>query len=258
MASRVHITFSGNAGLVVRQTLNTLAISDRVVALPDDLGFGPIDPLSVDSRAEFERTELGGHVDVARLDQVGTFWDTAAERDTEHVVWLSRRCVRELAGCMEWLSRCEEPPLALVIDGIDELKPAPLSIGSCDPDRLVKARILDRVARMEQSRFQTDRARWALLKQQNAPLRILDDNGLRSARITYFDSMLVECVPGEWTTAVRVIGDAIVWLVQDDPYHQCGDNFLIARLFRLIGEGRLEAEGDLRTLRDTRVRKHRG
>jgi len=62
--------------------------------------------------------------------------------------------------------------------------------------------------------------------------------------------------PRYWTPSARVVGDAIVRLVREDPHTQTGDHALIGRFRKLVNDGRLESEGNLSEgLRDTRVRR---
>lgn len=263
MASRVHVAFSVHAGQIIKLALANMGVDEPVISLEDDLGYGPIEPPDVDLRASFERDAFVYEVPFERRASVREFWDQVSAPDVEPVLWMSRRCVRELTGCMEWLSRCDAPPLVLDIATIDFGPRAPRlsaanTVGVLDPDDLAAYRALGYVRRMSTAAFDADRSAWSVLKSQNAPLRVLEDSGLASKPITYFDSLLIACASDDWQPGARVMGDAIARLVIEDPYRQCGDHVLMGRLRKLVDDGALDGEGDFSDgLRDTRVRKPR-
>ena len=63
--------------------------------------------------------------------------------------------------------------------------------------------------------------------------------GLVSAPISYFDELILACIPNEWRFSARVIGEAMSRT--NEPFHQCGsDSFLFERLLRLMDDGVVE------------------
>ena len=97
------------------------------------------------------------------------------------------------------------------------------------------------------------RASWARLREENAPLRILDDSGMVSATLTYFDDLLVSCTIERWRKAARVLSDALASFI-DGPFYQVGEFVLLRRLRALVAAGRLESQGDLAQPRFSEVR----
>lgn len=264
MTPRVHVAFSVSAGQVVAMALAKMGSDERVISLEDDLGYGPIEPYDVDARADFQRAAFMFEPSLDDRARVRAFWDQVTAPDVEHVLWMSRRCVRELTGYMEWLSRCTTPPLVLDIATVDVGPPHPRygaarSVGELNPERLAECRALGHVTRLLATTFEADRRTWTEQKRRNAALRILDESGLIPAKITYFDSLLLSCASDDWTPSARVVGDAIVRLVTEDSYTQTGDHALIGRFRKLVDDGLLESEGNLCLgLRDTRVRRPPG
>lgn len=173
--ARLHVTFIEFGAIALREALAKLGVDERVISLPDDLGFGPLEPFSVEARAAFEHQAFGTKVDPEWNALIQAFWDDVAQPDAEAIVWLSRWHVQELAGCMELLSRCNEPPI--VIDIADTMfmhrKPYPSAsrgLPMLSADQFIEHRLLEHATRLPDKTFETYRARWATLRQENAPL----------------------------------------------------------------------------------------
>jgi hypothetical protein len=47
---------------------------------------------------------------------------------------------------------------------------------------------------------------WRQLRAENAPLRVVDADGLRSAPITFFDQQLLSFAKASWQKPARIIG----------------------------------------------------
>jgi hypothetical protein len=97
---------------------------------------------------------------------------------------------------------------------------------------------------------------WRRLRAENAPLRIVDAGGLRSAPITFFDQQLLSFAKTSWQKPARIIGETIMEWVgpPTDPYFQAGDMILAVRLIALVEAGVLEGRGDLTDIRQSEVR----
>jgi hypothetical protein len=93
---------------------------------------------------------------------------------------------------------------------------------------------------------------WRVLKQENAPFRIVTDAGLVSAPVDTFDPLWVERVTTEWRRAVSVVAETMGY--NTEPYIQVADVMLLARVVALVNEGRLLADGDPWDMRTCRVR----
>ena len=74
-----------------------------------------------------------------------------------------------------------------------------------------------------------------------------------SASIEVYDDMMLSCLTVDWCRTARIIGDAMARSL-GDPRRQVGDLVLFGRLRKLIDTGKLDARGDLATLRGSEVR----
>ena len=79
---------------------------------------------------------------------------------------------------------------------------------------------------------------WSRLRAENAPLRLIGPNGLRSAPITAFDTALLSHASENWGRLSHLIGHV---LAQDDGlYFQAGYVVLGSRVAHLIASNALE------------------
>jgi hypothetical protein len=64
---------------------------------------------------------------------------------------------------------------------------------------------------------------WRQLRAANAPLRVVDTDGLRSAPITFFDQQLLSFANASWQKPARIIGETMKEWVghpMEQPYFQ--------------------------------------
>ena len=63
---------------------------------------------------------------------------------------------------------------------------------------------------------------WRRLRAENAPLRVVDADGLRSAPITFFDQQLLAFGNASWQKPARIIGETMrEWIsAPTEPYFQ--------------------------------------
>ena len=91
---------------------------------------------------------------------------------------------------------------------------------------------------------------------ENAPLRVVDADGLRSAPITFFDQQLLSFANASWQKPARIIGETMrEWIAPPtEPYFQAGEMILGARIIALVEGGVLEGRGDLWNIQQSDVR----
>jgi len=196
------------------------------------------------------------------VDDCERFWRAAGDLGTCKVVWTSRRVAKERAGFLEWLWRMGEAPF-LVID----LSEVTISVGDdgrpgrphrpmlplMSADQIQASGVLDLARTYPAETARTERALWAQMRIEDAPVRVLRDGDLAPAPITVFDALLMSFASADWLDAAFVVGSALAELYEPDNC-QGNDIFLFARLRSLIAEGRLEHRGRLTKMRGLKVR----
>jgi Protein of unknown function/Domain of unknown function (DUF1835) len=244
----LHVAFTSSGAESLRQALMDAARDDQVIACFDNLSFGPINPPDSSLRASWVQDELGWTGWGEAAPEPERFWHEALSPDHRKVAWLSRRSAMEYAGFLEWLWRLGDD-LCEIVD-LTDLKvfrgqmPATLvvSLGIVSPKQINDNRLFDQAKTLPATARNEYQSLWRQLRAENAPLRVLADDTLVSAPISFFDPLVMSHVTDEWRKVARVVGHALCSQM-DDQIFQTGDLFLAARVNALVEAGRLELQG---------------
>lgn len=258
--SLLHVTFCESAAGSLAKALAAAGRAERVIALIDDLGAGPLGPPMTGARrcAWALSSALEDDEVVARID---AFWAEVVRPEVSVIAWTSHRSVRDLTAFLALASQ-REGDLRFVdvaevpFTGRDG-QPGPrtgMTFGFVRDDQILAHGLLDRAEPLAPAVAAGHRATWARLEREDADLRILDETGLASAPLTHFDAVILAGVTTVWQRCARVVGDA--WhAASSGRYLQVGDSFIWYRLRELIDQGALEADGDLASMHTSRVRR---
>jgi len=219
-----------------------------VLASLDDLSCGPIDPLDPAVRAAWWRQ----HTDLDRDDEAifRAFWDRVTGTDDDLVVWFSRHSACELAFFLAWTDRLGDRPYRVVDvtgrslpsrrrDGVVRVgRPLPVSL--LQPDAL--GSLFGQERPLTPAERESSIRDWRRLQNENAPFRVTDGKDLVSTSIDHFDPWLLKQATTEWQSVRQLVAETDV--LNGQPYAQTGYVMLRSRLFALVAEGRLEADGD--------------
>jgi hypothetical protein len=231
---------------------------DRVVSNFDNLALGPINPPDLQTRLHWMEEELRcSGWDWVHAEEEA-FWQAALAEDVRRVAWMSRRSAPEHCGFLEWLWRLGDLPCE-VIDLADTpvgSRYRAFTLALLSSEEIAAnavwngAQALDPITRSHCHNL------WRRLRVENAPLRVVDAGGLRSAPITFFDQQLLSFAKASWQRPARIIGEVIMEWVgpPTEPYFQAGDLILAARVIALVEAGVLEGRGDLTNIRQSEVR----
>ena len=260
----LHIVFGESAGGTLRLALRQAGRDDEVLSFDDDLSFGPIDPPIPIVRAAWARTELYfPHATTATLvHSLDRFWHRARSGQ-KRVVWFSRRTASEHCGFLELVSEMGRQSYAVVDlsgavilyptrDG-GRVNPAILSMSELSPDLVRENALWDRAAPLSALERRRYRRLWQRLRRENAPFRVVEGDTVISASAEIYDDMLLSCVTADWCSAARIIAGATTRSLNDSG-HYAADLVLFGRLRKLIDAGKLDARGDLATLRGSELR----
>jgi len=250
-----HIVFTPSGAGGLRQSLREAHRGDKVVAFFDDLRFGPINPPDPLLRRKWVKDELGwvGWGDVTARSEL--FWQEACAPDARKVAWLSRKSGLEYAGFLEWLWRLGDAPCEIIDltevsvvrrpprgDG-PPLPPAPaLSLAILSPDTIHHNNLCDLATPLQTAARKHYLDLWHRLRIENAPLRVVAGDVLRSVPITYFDPLLMSFATDQWRKVAMIVGLALASEINDDVL-QTSDIFLASRVNALVESGQLEIRG---------------
>jgi hypothetical protein len=248
---------------MLREALALAGREERVLMFPDNLSFGPIEPLDSKARLAWALREFDESPWGEEISEYDPSWDAALSSDMRPVVWMSKRSTQEYAGFLGYLWRLGDLECEIV-DVTDLVLPVqhprdggaksyrPMSIAIMRPDQIMDIGLLDRSRTLHTADRIAYRATWDRLRAENAPFRIIDADGhLVSAPIDIFDSQLLAHVTNRWLKAARIIGGTMsAW----DEIMQTGDLILAARLRALAEAGVIESQGNLFNIRHSEVR----
>jgi hypothetical protein len=254
----LHIVFSALAAGNLKKALHDNGRKDRVVCNFDNLALGPINPPDLHARLHWMEEELRCTDSELVLTEEAAFWNAALVEDARRIAWMSRRSAPEYCGFLEWLWRLEELPCEVI-----DLTDMPvgshhraLTLAILSPEEIVANAVWDRAEALDASARSHCHSLWRRLRVENAPLRVVDAEGLRSAPITFFDHQLLSFAKASWQKPARIIGETMAeWVGPPmEPYFQAGDGILAARVVALVECGLLEARGNLMDIRQSEVR----
>lgn len=239
---QLHIVFGRSAAGTLRQALAVAGREGVVLAPYDDFSFGPIDEDNADTRAQWVEKELGYSRWHKVYEDSLPVLSASMEADRPPMAWVSPDSACSVAGFLWWLSHMDGRE-CLVLD-----VPRLSLIG---PDEMTMS--LEQATPLPAARRENSLALWRRLQSENAPLRVLRDNGLMSAPIEYFDPALLKHVTSEWQKMATIVGRALCEFDENGIY-QTGDLVLAARLADLAEVGMLEWQGDLTDMRRCEIR----
>jgi hypothetical protein len=249
----LHVVFTPSGADGLSQAVKNTGRDDQVVACLDNLSFGPINPPDSSLRGTWVENELGWTGWGDATPEPERFWHEALAPDYRKIAWLSRRSAMEYAGFLEWLWRLGDQPCEIidltdlkVFRGHEHGPPTPatlaVSLRILAPEQINDNHLFDQAKTLPTTTRSEYVGLWRQTRAENAPLRVLADNALVSAPISFFDSLVMSHVTEDWRKVARVVGQAL-YSQMDDCIFQTGDIFLAARVNALVEAGRLELQG---------------
>jgi len=257
-AEIVHVVPGRSAAGTVREAVRTLGLREKVIALGDNLGYGPIDG-DRDARRKWLDDIFGPGwgeaVDLAELS-----FAVILQPNVFPVIWTCRDNAGDYSAFLEFLSRIGDRPFQCIdltgktVEGKRNHWIVP-SLGVVSETQMIAANFFSRRNSLSPKQTSLFRDIWRRLKEENAELRIVGEGELRSKPIWYFDGQLMNYVDREWTLGVRIVGAALAGLVSGGVF--LADSFIWSRYCTLADEGIIKMEpieGDETGMRGHRIR----
>ncbi len=263
-AETVHVACSASAAGTLRDALPLLGSTERVISLPDSLSVGPIDPPDPEARQAWSRSTLRNVIEVDPVE-VGRAWADATALGLHPVFWVCLRCPMEHACFLAFASRLEGRRVDIVdvtdvahmsAGGVRHLR----TLGQLRAREIVASRVYETRRALSFAELRAASMRWAELRRENAPLRIVKDGRLVSAPLTHYDDLLVEQASQDWEVAPRLIGRMFDKLFSVDALagEGTGDAVLFGRMLALGESGALDVRERGPGMLDYQVRRSAG
>jgi hypothetical protein len=156
-----HILFSETAAHSLGEALRAVGRDDRVIYLPDDLSFGPINPPDPVAREDWMRRELGMDLtdEAWPIDQVEAFWSEALATSARRIVWVATLSAPEYAGFFEFVWRLGDAACDVIAFGRQEMiypardgtlrRNLVLGLGELAPQHFIETRYWERAAPLD-------------------------------------------------------------------------------------------------------------
>jgi len=229
---QLHVVFGHSAAVTLRQALEVAGREGVVVAPCDHFSFGPIDKDDANARSQWVENELGQRDWDEIIEYSAPVLSASIAACRPPIAWISPDSAGSVAGFLWWLSHMEgKDCLVLDVPRLSLLGPDAMS------------GYLDQAAPLLAARRESSLALWRKLQVENAPLRVLGDNGLMSAPIEYFDPTLLQHVTPEWQKMSLIVGRTLFDFFENG-ISQTDDIVLAARLAVLAEAGIMEWRGD--------------
>lgn len=241
------------------QALERLELKQEVIALVDDLGYGPIEPGTLAQRDAWIDEELGIEADPWRAEKIPAFWEQVTTTQAPIIAWLSTRCADESCGLLELLHRRRDmPDTAATVSVVDAADIAE-DFAVVRSDVIVDRKLIERIAPVTDADRARHLADWQRLRAENAPLRVLTPEGLVSAPITHFDDTILSFVTNDWQPCSRVIAATIKKLAEGRYRQPDSEDLLFSRLLAFTDDDDAGIEGqndgEFWSMRTSKVRR---
>lgn len=257
----IHVTCGVSRAETIGQALRSQGCEARVIALPGQLNYGPIDPPDPDLRQAWIRTVLRCDPRDDRREPEEP-WDEATSSLAQPVYWVCLTDAAEHACFLEFAFRMRGRPFTLVdATGLDFVTrdgvPRPWSLGIMRREDIVTSGLLQKRRPFTHAECEAAAAEWARLRREDAPLRVVRDGRLVSAPLTVFDAALTAQAAADWEVAAKLVGRTLTHLsvTAPPPGQGVSDIVLFGRVLALGEYGALHVRGPGPGMRDVEVRR---
>lgn len=266
----MHIVFQ-------QEDINTLSKSfeldeslrDEIIQIKDDFAVGPLkdiySPEGIEERKQWWRNVLAGGdysnlVDNRDVDDDKTvdeikeklknneeeavwIWIAPNKHDVSGYYWLMAQ-LKEFVGRVHILSLNNLP---FINDKGNIFYPE--NLFEIPPREFLKAKKLARP--ITPSEFEIDPDEWVKICNENKMVRTLEGGKkLSQQEEDFFDKYLLEFITADWQKANKIIHQFL-----NKSRHTTGDAYLLWRLKELIAAGKIDAQGEIRNMKDFEVKK---
>jgi hypothetical protein len=253
----LHVTSNSSFGGYLIGALRRAGLDEDVARCPDELSAGPIAEDDAGKRAAW----WDGIMDRPEFEEaLSIFWQDITQ-GLPLVIWFGQGHANDI--CL-YHALCDRVPDRILrvgnvstlsasftwIDGTSIDLPPPRHLN--EVPSIILPVLTAHTTAADPAEIAAFGTKWRELKRENAPIRVLDGNGLTSQPEDYFDSAILGVAEAEWRKTLRILGGAMS--VIGVPYQQVGEWVIAARIVRLAETGALDADGDPSDLHHSRVR----
>ncbi|CAN5205419.1 hypothetical protein BH09BAC2_BH09BAC2_08760 [soil metagenome] len=240
----------------------------EVIQIKDDFAVGPLENIysneGIKSRKQWWRDVLaggdyGGKVDSEEVNDQKTVADLIEKlnNDPEEKLWIwAAQNKHDVSGYYWLISQLKDYQGSIFILYLNNLPFInakgnifyPVNLYEISAREFVKAKRLAREITL--SEFEVDPDEWAKLCAENKGVRLLEGGKkLIQKDYDYYDKELEKFISADWQKVNKLIHS----FLSKSP-EKTGDAFLLWRIKQLISEGKIDAQGELKNMKDFEVK----
>jgi hypothetical protein len=270
----IHIVFQPKDAEALKASfLLDAALQGDVLVIADDFAVGPLSELYTPEGIETRKTwwrgvVAGGDIDgcvddgsVADDNNTVAALKQRLQNDPAEIVWIwaaqNKHDVSGYYWLMSQLKDFQGRIFILYLNNLPFINEKgnifyPTNLFEIPPREYLKARKLARPITL--SEFEIDPDEWTRLSQEDKGVRILEGGKKLSQHpYNYYDEELKKFITGDWIKANKLIHQFLGKAKQTT-----GDAYLLWRLKQLIAAGELDAQGELKGMKDFEIKAKAG
>ena len=265
----IHIVFQPADGAVLKKSFDLdESMKGEVHEIRDDYAVGPVADIfsgeGIEVRKQWWREVLGGGEDEGKVDS-GEVNDVATvselieklNQDPEEIVWIwAAQNKHDVSGYYWLVSQLKDFQGRIFILYLNNLPFIndkghlfyPTHIFEIPPKEFLKAKKLAR--QITPSEFEVDPDEWTKLSGDNKGVRILEGGKkLLQHDYDYYDAELLKFITPDWQKANKLFHSFYSKVAETT-----GDAYLLWRLKLMIIEGKIDAQGTIRGMKEFEVK----
>ncbi len=266
----IHVVFQANDAEALKKSFELDdSMQGDVIRIADDFAAGPLkdiySPQGIESRKQWWREVLAGGdynglVDSASATDDNKTVADLAERlreDPKEVCWIwAAQNKHDVCGYYWLMSQLRDFQGRIFILYLNNLPFInekgqlfyPVNLHDIPAKEFLKARKLARPVTL--SEFEIDPDEWYKLSNDEKGVRILEGGKkLASFDYNYYDEDLKKFITGDWVKASKLIHQFLT-----RSKNTAGDAYLLWRLKLLIQAGQIDAQGELKGMKDFEIK----
>jgi len=247
-------------------------LTGDIIQIKDDYAVGPIGGIyteeGIAARKQWWREVLAGgdydgKADTGDVDDNKTVGELIERlnNNSEEIVWIwAAQNKHDVSGYYWLMSQLKDfagRVFILYLNNLPFINAKghifyPTNLYDIQPKEFLKARKLDRPITL--SEFEVDPDEWTRLCNENKGVRLLE-GGKKVVQRDYdhYDKELEKFITGDWQKVHRLIHSYL-----SKSTEKTGDAFLLWRLKLMIADGKIDAQGTIKNMKDFEVKKKVG
>ncbi|MEO5781964.1 MAG: DUF1835 domain-containing protein [Ginsengibacter sp.] len=265
----IHIVFQPADAAVLKKSFELdETLSGDIVEIKDDFAVGPLVDIfsdeGIEARKQWWRVVLaggdyGGKVDIGEVDDVKTVTELIEKlnNDPEETIWIwAAQNKHDVSGYFWLMSQLKDYQGRIFILYLNNLPFIndkghlfyPTNIFEIPAKEFLKAKKLAR--QITPAEFEVDPDEWTKLSNENKGVRTLE-GGKKLAQhdYDYYDAELLKFITPDWQKVNKLFHSFF-----SKSKSTTGDAYLLWRLKLMIADGKLDAQGEIKNMKDFEVK----